>query len=213
MLLVGPAIVDGVMTTLNAYDNQLYAWGKGPSATTVSAPNLGVTTATPITITGTVTDISAGTKQEAPAANFPYGVPCVSEASQSQFMEAVYMQQPMPTNTTGVQVTISVADSNGNTREIGTTTTNSMGVYGFSWTPDIRGSYSLIVRFAGSESYFGSSASTYFYASEAPTPPPTTITQASTVTMGDILPYLAASVIAIIVAIAIVGLIILKKRP
>ncbi len=209
----GPAIVDGVMTTLNAYDNQLYAWGKGPSATTVSAPNLGVTTATPITITGTVTDISAGTKQEAPAANFPYGVPCVSEASQSQFMEAVYMQQPMPTNTTGVQVTISVADSNGNTREIGTTTTNSMGVYGFSWTPDIRGSYSLIVRFAGSESYFGSSASTYFYASEAPTPPPTTITQASTVTMGDILPYLAASVIAIIVAIAIVGLIILKKRP
>ena len=50
--------------------------------------------------------------------------------------------------------------------------------------PDIRGSYSLIVRFAGSESYFGSSASTYFYASEAPTPQPTTITQTTTMTMG-----------------------------
>ena len=71
----GPAIVDGIMTTLNAYDNQIYACGKGPTVTTVTAPNIGVTTATPITISGTVFDISAGTKQQAQVANFPHGVP------------------------------------------------------------------------------------------------------------------------------------------
>ena len=50
-----PAISDGVMTTLNAYDNQIYAYGMGPSALTVAAPSVGVTTSTPVTITGTVT--------------------------------------------------------------------------------------------------------------------------------------------------------------
>ena len=63
------------MTVLNAYDNQLYTYGKGPSAMTVTAPDVGVTTATPVTIRGTITDIAAGTKQEAQAANFPNGVP------------------------------------------------------------------------------------------------------------------------------------------
>ena len=29
--LQGPAISDGIMTTLNAYDNQIYAYGMGPS--------------------------------------------------------------------------------------------------------------------------------------------------------------------------------------
>ena len=59
------------MTILNAYDNQIYAYGRGPSAITASAPQVGATTATPITITGTVMDISAGAKQGAVAANYP----------------------------------------------------------------------------------------------------------------------------------------------
>src|SRR5208337_5262984 len=123
------AIADGYLVEPNAYDNQIYAYGMGPSKTTVTAPNIGVTTSTPVTITGTVTDISAGTQQNAVAANFPNGVPCVSDASMSQFMEAVYEQQPMPTNATGVPVSLSVIDSNGNYRQIGTTTTNSMGTF------------------------------------------------------------------------------------
>ena len=57
--------------------------------------------------------------------NFPNGLPCVSDASMTQFMEAVYEQQPMPTNTTGVPVTLYVLDSNNNYRSIGTTTTNA----------------------------------------------------------------------------------------
>ena len=31
----------GILLSLNAYDNQVYAYGKGPSAVTVSAPNVG----------------------------------------------------------------------------------------------------------------------------------------------------------------------------
>ena len=54
-------------------------------------------------------------------------------------MEAVYMQQPMPTNATGVPVTFSVVDSNGNYRQIGTTTSDASGTFAFTfWTPDIQ---------------------------------------------------------------------------
>ena len=48
-----PVTAYGIMTVINAYDNQIYAYGKGPTATTVSAPQIGVTTKTPVTITGT----------------------------------------------------------------------------------------------------------------------------------------------------------------
>ena len=207
-------ISDGVLVALNGYDNQLYAYGMGPSKTTVTAPDIGVTTATPITITGSVTDTSAGSQQEAVAANFPNGLPCVSDASMSQFMEAVYMQQPMPTNVTGVPVTLSVIDHNGNYRVIGTTTTNAMGTYGFNWTPDIPGNYTVIATFAGSGAYYGSSAQTYFYASSpgatpAPTAPPVTgLASQSSLTIGII-----AAVIVILIAIAIVGLLIIRKKP
>ena len=66
-----PAISDGIMTTLNAYDNQIYTWGKGPTAITVTAPDVGVTTATPITIRGTIIDKSAGTQQQAVSSKLP----------------------------------------------------------------------------------------------------------------------------------------------
>ena len=51
----GATIADGIMTACNAYDNQLYSYGKGPSAITVTAPAVGVTTVTPITISGKIT--------------------------------------------------------------------------------------------------------------------------------------------------------------
>src|SRR5208283_699282 len=166
-------VSDGVLVALNGYDNQVYAYGMGPSKTTVTAPGVGVTTSTPITITGSVTDISAGSEQNAVAANFPNGLPCVSDASMSAFMEAVYMQQPMPTNTTGVPVTFTVLDANGNSRTIGTTTTNALGDYSFTWKPDIPGNYTVYATFAGTQAYYGSSASTGFYASSSAATSPT----------------------------------------
>ena len=66
---------DGQITYLNAYDMKVYSFGKGPSAMTVTAPDIAATVGTPVVIRGTVTDISAGTKQDEPAARFPNGVP------------------------------------------------------------------------------------------------------------------------------------------
>jgi hypothetical protein len=128
-------------------------------------------------------------------------------------MEYVYMQKPMPTNATGVPVTISVIDSNGNLRQIGTTTTDSSGTFGFTWTPDIPGSYTVFATFLGSNSYWGSSAEAHFYASSpAATQAPTQAPQQSTVDQ-----YFVPAVAGIIVAIAIVGavlaLLVLRKRP
>jgi outer membrane protein assembly factor BamB len=208
-----PAVADGVATTLNAYDNQIYAWGMGPSKTTVSAPDVGVTTATPITITGTVMDISAGSQQEAVAANFPNGLPCVSDASMSQFMEAVYMQQPMPTNITGVPVTLSVLDSNGNHYNIGTVTTDASGTYSLTWTPIIPGDFTVYATFAGTQAYYGSSAEAHFYAS-APAP------TASPAPVGAVPPtgmYVAEAAVAIIVVVivcvVVLAMLMLRKRP
>jgi hypothetical protein len=209
-----PAISDGVMTTLNAYDNQIYAWGKGPTVTTVTAPNIGVTTATPITISGTVFDISAGTKQQAQAANFPHGVPAVSDASQSSWMEYVYMQQPCPANVTGVPVSIEVLDTNGNYRQIGTTTSDGSGAFRFTWTPDITGDYTIVANFAGSESYYPSSAEAFFTVSEpAPTASPTTAPQTNFATTTDLMMGIVVVVIAMVIAIALATVLILRKRP
>jgi outer membrane protein assembly factor BamB len=205
-------ISDGILTTVNGYDNQIYALGTGPSKTTVSAPNPITTVGTPIVIQGTVMDVSAGTKQDAVASNFPNGLPAVSDASQTQFMEAVYEQQPMPNNITGVPVTISVIDSNGNLRQIGQTTSDSFGTFSLTWNPDIAGDYKVIANFAGSNSYYGSSASSTFHASEThPTATPQPVSEAAPTTM-----YILGATAAIIIAIAIATVVIVmivRKRP
>jgi hypothetical protein len=208
-----PAIADGVMTDLNAYDNQIYAYGQGPTKTTVNAPDLGVSTSTPITITGTVNDISAGSQQQAVAANFPNGLPCVSDASMTQFMEAVYEQQPMPTNITGVPVTLSVLDSNNNYRTIGTTTTNALGDYSFTWTPDIPGNYTVYATFGGTQSYYGSTASVGFYASSlAATVAPTATPLNGVATQNAVMYIGIAIIVVVIVGIVALAMIMLRKR-
>ena len=197
----GPAIVDGIMTTLNAYDNQIYAWGKGPTKLTVAAPSVGVTTATPITITGTVTDISAGAKQEAVAANYPNGLPCISDSSMSSFMESVYMQQPMPNNLTGVPVIINVVDSNGNYRTIGTAVSNAYGTYSLTGLLTFAGAYTVYATFAGTNSYYPSNAATALYASA----PAATITPQSTQAPSAADLYFIPAIVGVIIAIVIVG--------
>ncbi len=210
----GPAISDGIMTAFSSYDNQIYAYGQGPSATTVSAPSVGVTTATPVTITGTVMDISAGSQQEAVAANFPNGLPCVSDASMTQWMEYVYEQQPMPTNATGVQVTLTAIDPNHNFITLGTTTTDTSGNYGFSWTPpSVPGPYQIIATFSGTNSYYSSSDTTYVNVQASATPAPTAVPVTGLATMSALTYGIVAVIIVIIIAIVIVGLLLLRKKP
>jgi hypothetical protein len=206
----GPAISDGVMTTLNAYDNQIYAYGKGPTKITVTAPNVGVTTSGPIVISGMVTDISAGSLQQAVAANFPNGLPCVSDESMSDWMEYVYMQQPYPSNVTGVNIRIDVIDANNNYRNIGSATSDATGFYSFDWTPDIPGEYTVIATFDGSEAYYSSNAEAAFSAQELPTTPAPTPTP-ETMTDAYIIGFGGAALVAII-AIGLVIILMLRKR-
>lgn len=203
----------GYLTVFDPYDGQLYCYGKGPSALTVTAPDVAASFGTPIVIKGTVSDIAAGTKQKAQAANFPNGVPAVSEASMSAWMEYVYMQKPRPANTIGVQVTISVVDANGNNREIGTTTSDTSGTFSFNWKPDITGKYTVIAQFAGSESYYPSSAQTSFAVDPAaPTATPTA-TQTQSAADMYFVPAVAAIIIVIILVGAVLALLMLRKRP
>jgi len=212
-IITSPSIADGIMLWFNGYDNQIYAYGKGPTKLTVNAPSVGVTTSTPITITGTISDISAGTKQDLVANKFPNGLPCVSDASMSRFMEAVYQQQTMPIDVNGVQVTLNVVDANGNYRTIGKTTSNIYGTYSYTWTPDIPGEYTLIANFEGTGAYYPSRAATAFYAAEpAATAAPQPTQEPS---MADL--YFVPGIIGVIVAIIVVGAVlsflVLKKRP
>ena len=109
------------------------------------------------------------------------------------------MQQPMPHNATGVPVTLSVFDSNGNYRTIGTTTTNALGDYGLTWTPDIPGNYTVYATFAGTNGYYASSASTFFHAgSPAPTPAPTA-TPLSGIATQSTLEYIGIAIIIVII--------------
>jgi hypothetical protein len=81
-----------------------------------------------------------------------------------------------------------------------------------TWMPDISGNYTVIATFAGSNSYWGSSAETSFYATEAPaaTPAPTPMPTSLADT------YFVPAVIGILVAIVVVGAVLfllLRKKP
>jgi hypothetical protein len=203
---------DGFLAYYNYYDNQIYAIGKGPSALTVSAPSTALPLGTSVLISGTVTDVSPGAKAKMQTGEFQI-VPAVSDASQSAWMEYIYMQKPKPTNATGVPVNIAVIDSNGNFRNIGTTSSDTNGQFSFQWTPDIAGAYNIIATFPGSESYWPSSSGTQMVVSEAAqaTTTPTTGTQQS---LADL--YFVPAIAIIIILIVIFGaltLLMLRRRP
>ena len=191
---------------------QLYCFGKGPSSTTVTASPEVSTFGDSVLIKGTVMDTAAGTDQKEQAARFPNGVPCVSDASQSEWMEYVYMQKPRPTNATGVQVVLSVVDANGNYRDIGTTTSND-GFFAFTWKPDIAGQYNVYASFGGSESYWPSHALTAFAVDPAhPTLAPTEAPIQSAADMYFV-PAIAGLFVLVIVVAIILALLMLRKRP
>ena len=205
------AIADGFATFFNGYDDEIYVVGKGPSALTVEAPMADIALGQGLVIRGTVTDIAAGTKQNEQAARFPYGVPAMSDESMTAWMEYIYQQKPKPSDATGVTVSIDVVDSNGNYRNIGSVNSDSSGAFSYQWVPDIPGMYTVIATFAGSNAYWPSFAETSFAVDQpAATPTPTQLPIQSTADN-----YILPGIIAIIIAIGIVGAVLLlaiKKR-
>ena len=207
----GFAIADGYLAYLNLYDKQINVIGKGPSATTVTASPKVSVYGSSVLIEGTVIDIEAGTKQKEQAARFPYGVPAMSDESMSVWMQYVYMQKPRPMDAVGVPIVLSVVDSNGNYRDIGTTTSDIDGFFAFSWKPDIEGQYTVYASFAGSESYWPSHAVTAFVVDptahmespEYPLPVDNTMT----------IVYVGVALGIIIAVVGAVTVLMLRKRP
>jgi hypothetical protein len=192
-----PIIADGYALSLNYYDGQVYCFGKGPSETTLTASPKVSELGSSIIIEGKVTDQSVGAKD----------TPAVSDVSMANWMEYLYEQQPMPTNATGVTVSLDVIDANGNFRNIGSATTDLSGMFSFTWKPDIPGKYTVVATYAGSNSYASSYAETAFQVDQAPNVSPTILpeTQAP---MTDT--YVIGMGIAIIIAIAVVGIAIVS---
>jgi outer membrane protein assembly factor BamB len=93
-------VADGYLVYYNLYDSQIYCIGKGPSATTVSAPQLAATKGSSVMITGSVTDQSPGAK----------GAAAISDEYMTPWMEYLYMQQPVPGNTKGATVKLTAID-------------------------------------------------------------------------------------------------------
>ena len=111
-------------------------------------------------ITGTVSDQCAGAKAKVQSGEFSV-VPAMSDESMGPWMQYVYMQKPIPTNAKGVLVKLTAIDPNGNFQDLGTAVTDTNGNYGIMWVPPVPGLYQIKATFAGSESYGGSTATTY----------------------------------------------------
>ena len=197
------AVADGYLAAGNSYDGYLYIFGKGPSTTTVSAPQTTITTGQSVTISGTVLDQSPTQPGKA----------CVSKNTVNTYMEYLHEQQPIDgtfhnVTVTGVPVSIDAVDSNGNMVHLATVTSDLSGTYGYSWTPDMAGQYKITASFGGDDSYGSSWGETYETVSSPSTTAITTainpINQPITGSTSNEM-YFAISAIAIILAIAIVG--------
>jgi hypothetical protein len=201
---------NGVLVGYDGYDNQMYAFGTGLSATTVSAPQTEIELGTTALIQGTVTDQSPGqTCLGIPAA----GTPAIADAYMSNWMAYLYKSQPEPMNATGVPVTLSYTDSNNNTFVMGQTTSDINGQYTYAFTPTIAGTYTINSVFGGSASYYTSSAQTHLYVGqiEHPTTTPTPTTSTS-VADTYFVPAIAGLFVLIIIVLIAVVLLIVRKR-
>ncbi len=167
---LAPIIADGKAVALNYFDNRIYCFAIGPSATTVSASPKITAKGGSTMIEGTVTDQSPGAKD----------TPAIADESMSAWMEYIYEQHEVPADAKGVSVTLSALDPNGNTIPIGTVQTDKSGMYKKMWQPQIEGEYTIVATFGGSESYGSSFAETSVGVTPAASAAPVTPTSAPT---------------------------------
>jgi hypothetical protein len=88
----GQAVLgSGIILTQDTYNQETWAIGKGPSSTTVMAPDAVVSNGGTAIIRGTVMDISPACSGVQVKLRFPQGVPAVSEQSMSNWMMLLLM--------------------------------------------------------------------------------------------------------------------------
>jgi hypothetical protein len=203
------------MVSLNYYDGEIYCFGKGQTAVTVTGPESIQQLGDSVLFKGTVTDQSPGAK----------GTPAIADEYMTEWMEYLYMQKPCPQNAEGVEVKLETLDPNGNFYEVGTATSDASGYYSLDWVPPVPGKYTIYATFEGSESYYQSFSETAILVAEAPsaalsiepepaaptestTPEPTTTTEAPLITTE--LAIVALVAVACIIGIA--AFLALQKR-
>jgi hypothetical protein len=198
------AYADGYLT-YGSTDGYMYVIGKGKSATTVTTTPAVIANGATVLIQGTILD-------QSPAQP---GAACVSDDSQTTYMEYLHMQMPIDgifhnVTVTGVPVSLSAVDSNGTVINIGTTTSDVSGTFGYAWTPPDEGLYKITASFAATESYGSSWAETHVAVGPAPTP--ITFPEQTTVVVPDYTMHFIAGALAMIIAVAVATILILRKR-
>jgi outer membrane protein assembly factor BamB len=206
--MIPGAMADGYLTANNAYDGYMYVFGKGKSATTVTAPENTVAKGTEVLIKGTVLD-------QSPA---QAGTPCVSKDSMETQMEYLHIQVPIDglwhnETITGVPVILTAIGSDGTVIDIGTTTTNGYyGAFSYAWTPPKEDMYTIMASFNGDDSYGSSSAATFVSVGPAPATPTPTPTPTPPEAAPDNTPLLYGILVAVVIAIIIGLLALFRKR-
>ena len=216
------AIADGKLIVGNEYDNLLYCFDKGQTATTVTASPKVTAKGSSVLIEGTITDQSPSQP----------GTPAIADESMSAWMEYLHMQKPKPTNATGVPVHLTAIDPNGNTQDIGTVTSDTDGKFSIMWTPPIEGKYTIVANFDGTNSYYSSHDSTALGVTTTSATPATTATPTATPTSTPTsvptaspspapqpeagpstdMYIIAAAAVVIIVVVAVAALVLRKRK-
>jgi hypothetical protein len=192
------------MVSSSGYDGFMYVMGKGPSQTTVTAPQTEVAKDSKVIIQGTVMDMSPAQA----------GTPCIADNAMDTWMDYKHMQMPADgyyhnITVTGVPVALYAIDSNGNPINIGTATSDTSGSYQIEWKPAAEGLYKITATFAGSDSYGSSWAETGLSVGSGPTPTATPTQAAQPI---DYTMTIVGMGIAIIIVVLIVGVLILLRR-
>jgi hypothetical protein len=198
------AMADGYLAMSDRYTGTMFVVGKGKSTTTVTAPDVVVQKGNGIVIQGTVLDKSPAQPD----------TPCVSKDSMSTWMAYLHHQWPIDgfshnETISGVPVTLTALGSDGSSIDIGIVTTDGYyGTFSKTWTPPAEGDYKIIASFTGDDSYGSSGASTAVSVGKAPAE----IAIPEQIAPPDYTMTIVAGAIAVIIAIAIVGVLILRKK-
>ena len=196
------AIADGYLLGTSEYDGTMYCIGKGKTETTISIQNDVISAGSNALIKGTVMDLSPAQP----------GTPAISDGEMSAWMEYLHLQNATminsPPTPAGVPVQLTAVGSDGSVIDVGTVTSNSAGLYAYTWKSPAEGQYTVYATFAGSESYWSSYAATALSVGPAPE---TGTTQLETVAPDNTSTVIGVG-LAVIIAVAIVGLLLYRKK-